>query len=49
MEGFGYLRDVTGTAAASVLFAVAMMVATLILAVLFHATRRLMQVGAVQT
>lgn len=35
----GYLRDVTGTAAASVLFAVAMILATLMLALLFHAGR----------
>jgi len=32
----GYLTDVTGTAASSVLFAIAMMVATLLLAVLFR-------------
>jgi MFS family permease len=42
----GYLKDVTGTAASSVLFAIAMMVATLALAVLFRLAQAFLPASA---
>jgi MFS family permease len=42
----GYLKDLTGTAASSVLFAIAMMVATLMLAVLFRLAQALIPASA---
>jgi hypothetical protein len=42
----GYLKDITGTAASSVLFGVAMMIATLTLAGLFRLTQACIPVRA---